>query len=127
MDNDNLRIYNQIKSVPDKAQKQIKGGRLNGMTDIKPMWRIEKLTELFGICGFGWKAPITNREIIDGANGEKIAIVDINLYIKLDGEWSEPIQGTGGSTFVANETKGLYTSDVLKWLIQMLCLLLVNL
>ncbi len=108
---ENLEIYNKIKEVPEKAQKKITGGRLNGMTDIKPMWRIEKLTELFGVCGFGWKAPITNKEIIDGANGEKIAIVDINLYIRIDGEWSEPIQGTGGSSFIANETKGLYTSD----------------
>ena len=108
---DNLEIYNKIKEVPEKTKKKITGGRLNGMTDIKPMWRIEKLTELFGICGFGWKAPITNKEIIDGANGEKIAIVDINLYIKIDGEWSEPIQGTGGSSFIANEQKGLYTSD----------------
>lgn len=109
---DNLYIYNQIKEVPEKAQKQIKGGRLSGMTDIKPMWRIEKLTEMFGVCGFGWKAPIKNKEIIEGANGEKIAIVDIDLYIKNEkGEWSEPIEGTGGSSFVAREKNGLYTSD----------------
>lgn len=107
----NLSIYEKIKTVPEKAQKKITGGRLNGMTDIKPMWRIEKLTELFGICGFGWKAPITNKEIIEGANGEKIAIVDIDLYINIDGKWSEPIQGTGGSSFIAKEQKGLYTSD----------------
>ena len=108
---DNMRIYNQIKEVPIEAQKKINGGRLNGMTDIKPMWRIEKLTELFGICGFGWKAPIKNKGIIEGANGEKIAIVDINLYIKVNGEWSEPIEGTGGSSFVAKERNGYYTSD----------------
>lgn len=109
---DNLFIYNKVKSVPDKAQKKINGGRLNGMTDIKPMWRIEKLTEIFGICGFGWKAPIKNKEIIEGANGEKIAIVDIDLYIKNDkGEWSEPIEGTGGSSFIAKERNGLYTND----------------
>jgi hypothetical protein len=108
---ENLIIYNKLKSVPEKAQKQITGGRLKGMTDIKPMWRIEKLTETFGICGFGWKAPIKNKEIIDGANGEKIAIVDIDLYVKVDGVWSEPIEGTGGSSFIANEKSGLYTSD----------------
>lgn len=109
---DNLLIYNKVKSVPDKAQKKINGGRLNGMTDIKPMWRIEKLTEIFGICGFGWKAPIKNKEIIEGANGEKIAIVDIDLYIKNDkGEWSDPIEGTGGSSFIAKEKNGLYTND----------------
>ena len=107
----NMEIYNKLKSVPEKAQKQITGGRLKGMTDIKPMWRIEKLTEVFGMCGIGWKAPITNKEIIDGANGEKIAVVDIDLFVKVDGEWTEAIQGTGGSSFIANEKNGLYTSD----------------
>lgn len=113
-----LGIYNKIKEVPKEAQKAITGGRLAGMTDIKPMWRIEKLTEIFGPVGLGWYAPITKREIIDGANGEKIAIVDINLFVNYKvpyslGEdlWSEPIIGTGGSSFVAKEKNGLYTSD----------------
>lgn len=108
---ENLEIYNKLKEVPKEAQKPITGGRLNGMIDIKPMWRIEKLTEVFGICGIGWKTKIKNKEILEGANGEKIAIVDIDLYVKIDGEWSEAIEGTGGSSFVTNETKGLYTSD----------------
>lgn len=106
-----LKIYNQLRAVPKEAQKKITGGRLNGMTDIKPMWRIEKLTEVFGMCGIGWKAPIKNKEIIDGANGEKIAVVDIELYVKVNGEWSEAIDGTGGSSFIAKEKNGLYTSD----------------
>lgn len=113
-----LGIYNKIKEVPKEAQKPITGGRLSGMTDIKPMWRIEKLTEVFGPVGLGWYAPITKREIIDGANNEKIAIVDINLFVNYkvpynldDDLWSEPIIGTGGSSFVAKEKNGLYTSD----------------
>lgn len=108
---ENKKIYEQVRKVPKEAQKKITGGRLNGMTDIKPMWRIEKLTEVFGPCGFGWKAPIKNKEIIEGANGEKIAIVDIDLYVKFDDVWSEPIEGTGGSSFIAKEKSGLYTSD----------------
>lgn len=108
---ENLKIYNELKEVPKEAQKPITGGRLNGMTDIKPMWRIEKLTEVFGPCGFGWKTKIKNREIIDGANGEKIAIVDIDLFVKVNGEWSEAIEGTGGSSFISKEKNGLYTSD----------------
>ena len=108
---ENKKIYEQVRSVPKEAQKKITGGRLNGMTDIKPMWRIEKLTEVFGPCGFGWKAPIKSKEIIEGANGEKIATVDIDLYVKVDGEWSEPIEGIGGSSFIAKEKNGYYTSD----------------
>lgn len=111
MKEENLKIYNQLKDVPKTAQKPITAGRLKGMTDIKPMWRIEKLTEVFGMCGFGWKTKIKNKEIIEGANGEKIAIVDIDLYVKIDGEWSEPIEGTGGSSLVSKEKNGLYTSD----------------
>ena len=108
---DNLEIYNKVKDVPKEAKKEIKGGRLKGMTDIKPMWRIEKLTEIFGMCGFGWKTIIKNKEIIEGANGEKIAIVDLELYIKIDDKWSEPIEGTGGSSFISKEKSGYYTSD----------------
>lgn len=107
----NLEIYNQLKSVPEEAKKKITGGRLSGMTDIKPMWRIEKLTEIFGVCGIGWKTIIKNKEIIEGANEEKIAVVDIELYVKVNDKWSEPIEGTGGSSFISKEKNGLYTSD----------------
>lgn len=108
---ENLEIYNKVKEVPKTAQKQINAGRLKGMTDINPQWRIEKLTEVFGPVGIGWFAKEIKREFVDGANDEKMCFVDIELYIKVDNEWSKPIYGTGGSTFVAKESKGLYTSD----------------
>ena len=108
---DNLEIYNKVANVPNEAKKNIMAGRLKGMTDINPMWRIKALTEVFGICGIGWKYEITSKEIIDGSEGTKCAMVDINLYVKVDGEWSAPIPGTGGSSFVSKERAGLYTSD----------------
>jgi len=108
---EHLEIYNQLREVPENAKKQITGGRLSGMTDIKPMWRIEKLTEVFGPCGIGWKTIIKNKQIIDGANDEKIAIVDIDLFVKFDDVWSEAIEGTGGSSFISKEKNGLYTND----------------
>ena len=106
-----LKIYNAVRQVPENAKKPIKGGRLSGMTDINPMWRIKTLTEQFGVCGIGWKYIITDKRLDLGANGEIAAFVDIDLYIKIDGEWSDPIPGTGGSTFVAKERNGMYTSD----------------
>ena len=108
---ENLTIYEIFRKVPKEAQKTIKGGRLTGFTDINPMWRIKMLTEKFGICGFGWKYEITSQEIKDGANGEKVAFVNILLFIKINEEWSAPIPGLGGSSFVANEKNGAYTSD----------------
>lgn len=107
----NLRIYEAARAVPASATKEIAGGRLKGMTDINPMWRIKTLTEQFGPCGFGWKYEIIEKRLENGANGEIAAFVDINLYIKVNGEWSDPIPGTGGSAFVARERNGLYTND----------------
>lgn len=108
---DNLEIYNQLRSVPQDAQKPIQAGRLKGMTDINPMWRIKALTERFGPCGVGWKLEVIEKRIIDGSDGQKVASVDALLYIKTDGEWSAPIPGTGGSMLVSNERNGPYTSD----------------
>lgn len=108
----NLDYYDKLRAVPENAQKKITGGRLNGKTDINPMWRIKALTELFGPCGIGWKYEITDKRLEQGADSEVAAFVDINLYIfRLEGGWSEPIPGTGGSMFVAKEKGGLYTSD----------------
>ncbi len=39
---DNLELYNKVREVPQEAQKSIAAGRLKGMTDINPMWRICK-------------------------------------------------------------------------------------
>jgi hypothetical protein len=107
----NLTIYNNVREVPAEAKKNITGGRLNGMTDINPMWRIKTLTEQFGVCGIGWKASIQKLWLEDGANSEKMAFCHIHLFIKVDGKWSEPIDGIGGSAFIAKERSGLYTSD----------------
>ena len=110
---ENLKIYEQVRSVPAEAKKNIGGGRLKGMTDINPMWRIKKLTEVFGVCGIGWKYEIIEKWIETAMSKDEItANVIINLYIKGEnGEWSEPIPGIGGSMLVASETKGLYVND----------------
>ena len=108
---ENLKIYNSVANVPDNAKKTITAGRIKGMTDINPMWRIKTLTEQFGVCGFGWKYVITDKRIIEGADGVVCAFVDIDLFVKIDGEWSDAIQGTGGSQLVSVERNGKYTND----------------
>lgn len=108
---DNLQIYNNVRKVPKEALKEIQAGRLKGKSDINPMWRIKALTEQFGVCGIGWKYEVVEKRLEHGGGNEIAAFVDINLYIKVDGEWSAAIPGTGGSSFVAQESKGPYTSD----------------
>lgn len=107
----NLDLYNRVRKVPQEAIKSIAAGRLKGMSDINPMWRIKRLTEEFGVCGFGWKYEIIRMWNENGGNGVISSFVHINLFVKMNKEWSEAIQGIGGSSFVTNEKNGLYTSD----------------
>lgn len=109
----NMEIYNKVKTVPENAKKPIQAGRLKGKTDINPMWRIKMLTEIFGICGIGWKTTIDRTWLDIGANGEQIASVQISLYVRdpETKEWGDAIVGIGGAMFVANEKSGPFTDD----------------
>ena len=53
--NDNLKLYNAVRKCPENALKEIKAGRLKGMSDINPMWRIQML-----ILHFWWNMNIKN-------------------------------------------------------------------
>ncbi len=107
---DNMTIYEKHRSVPETALKPINAGRLKGMSDINPMFRIKSLTEDFGVCGIGWYYEI-QKQWFEQCGNETVAFTNIALYIKIDGEWSKPIFGTGGSKLVAMESKGSYVSD----------------
>ena len=106
----NMEIYEAVRAVPKEAKKTIIGGRLKGMTDINPMWRIKTLTEQFGPVGYGWYYEVINKAQYP-LNNEVVVAVDINLYINVDGEWSKPIFGTGGSKLVSIEKSGPYIND----------------
>lgn len=108
---ENLRIYNTYKSVPDKALKEFDNGKFKG-TDINTMWRIKSLTEAFGMCGVGWYFTIKRTWTEDTPNGEQFAFAEIELFIKVDGEWSMPISGNGGNKLTRITKKGeMSTSD----------------
>lgn len=106
----NMDIYDQVRQCPQDALKPIQAGRLKGKSDINPMWRIKMLTQLFGAVGIGWYYEI-NKQWLEPCGEEVAAFCDISLYIKVDGEWSKPIQGVGGSMFAAKEKNGVYVSD----------------
>lgn len=108
---DNMELFKLFEKTADEAKKTIEAGRLKGFTDINPMWRFKRLTEVFGPCGIGWKYDIVSTNVIPGANDEVAAFVQILLYYKKNGEWSEGIPGLGGSMFVAKEKNGHHTSD----------------
>lgn len=106
----NLRFYEAGRAVPPEACKSFNNGKFSG-TDINPMWRIKKLTEMFGPAGIGWYYEVISERSERLNDDTVIAIVDLNLYIKDGGEWSKPIYGTGGNQLVSKTKNGTSTSD----------------
>lgn len=107
----NLEVWDKVSRPPVEALKEIKGGRLSGMTDINPQWRLKAMTEVFGQCGIGWYYEIEKFWTEQGGLGEVMAFVHLKLYTCTKGEWSKPISGIGGSAIVANEKGGLRAND----------------
>lgn len=108
---DNMLIYEAGRQVPQEAMKTIQAGKIKGFTDVNPMWRLKKLTELFGPAGIGWVCPAERFWLEPGPEGEVKAFCTVQLRYKMDGEWSEPVLGIGGSTYVARTKNGLEVSD----------------
>lgn len=106
--NEKMKIYEALRKVPEDAIKKIEAGNLKGMSNINPMWRIKALTEQFGPCGIGWYVEEVERwnesftvpVKINNQYTEQLQVavyMKIHLFVKIDGEWSNPILGFGGS------------------------------
>lgn len=106
-----MKIWDAVKQPPKTALKQISAGRLKGKTDISPQWRYQVMTEQFGPCGVGWKYEIKRVWSEPTIEDQVFAFAEVNVFIKTEDGWSDPIPGIGGSMAVAKENRGPYASD----------------
>lgn len=119
---DNLEIYKSLSVPPEWAKKKISGGDMKGMIDISPQWRIQAMTEKFGVIGIGWYYEVVNKWLEKSAD-TICCFVEINLFIKNGEDWSKPIYGVGGNQFsyktnkeyikVSDECYKMATTDAL--------------
>lgn len=107
----NDKIWKDLSSTDPKYTKQFKrSGGFSG-TAINPTWQLKRLTELFGPCGIGWYYEIAATHTHEVEGGQVAVYRDVNLYIKVDGEWSKPIHGCGGDFVVNKFSTGLKADD----------------
>lgn len=109
----NMRFYGKVQDTPKEAQKPFNNGRFSG-TDINPMWRIKKLTEVFGPAGFGWWTQNVKYNFVDAEQTKETAVFCELELVVIDpktGTESHPIYGVGGNTFVAQRKSGPQSSD----------------
>ena len=111
-----MELWDYWRMPPEEALKIISGGRLNGFTDINPVWRISTATKMFGPAGIGWwleDINLTSQEV----GNQVLAFVTLNLRYRYkdetDGEIkiSQPVFGVGGSTLLRQEKSGLRPDD----------------
>lgn len=105
-----MEFWNKYKSVPANALKDFNNGKFSG-TDINTIWRMQCLTETFGMCGIGWYYEI-KRLWTEQVESDVFAFAEIELYVKVENEWSKGISGTGGNKLARATSSGkVSTSD----------------
>lgn len=110
---DRMRFYGKVQDTPKEAQRPYNNGRFSG-TDINPMWRIKKLTEVFGPVGFGWWTQNIKYNFVEAVETKETAVFCELELIVVDPDTnkeSKPIYGVGGNTFVAQRKSGPQSSD----------------
>ena len=107
--NDNLKVWNAVKQVPNNFLKPITSGALKGKSDINPQWRLMAMTQAFGVVGHGWTYRVvkTWSEQSTALSKDKqsqdptiMVFVEVAVKTKLNGEWGEEFSGIGGSQIV---------------------------
>lgn len=98
---------------PQEALNTIQFGKLKGKSDINPQWRIEALTEVFGLCGVGWYYEILAVDYQDVVEtGERMVYITIGIHVKQeDGTWSAPVIGIGGDFTIVRDKNGIHGND----------------
>ena len=111
--NDMKEKFRLMARPPKEALNTIQFGKLKGKSDINPQWRIEALTEVFGLCGVGWYYEITAIDYQEvQATGERMVYVTVGIHVKQeDGTWSAPVIGIGGDFTIIKDKNGIHGND----------------
>lgn len=110
----NMNEKFKLKARPPKeALNTIQFGKLKGKSDINPQWRIEAMTEVFGLCGVGWYYEILSVDYQDVVEtGERMVYITIGIHVKQeDGTWSAPVIGIGGDFTIVRDKNGIHGND----------------
>ena len=116
MEKGKMRIFEQLKSVPEEMTNEFTRDD-KVFTSVKPIWRIQKLTEMFGPCGLGWIVNIGRWETKEFNSGAVSITVEVELQYRenAESEWRKPIKGIGTSWAVYISRKGNLIQDDEAW------------
>ena len=112
-----LNLFRAQARPPKEALNEIKFGPLKGKSDINPQWRIEALTETYGLYGVGWFIQIKDTNMVDlPETQEKMLFLTLELYVRDwsipdDYKWFGPAIGIGGDYLIIRDKNGVHGND----------------
>lgn len=106
----NLALWESVQATDPLFTKQFerKGG-FRG-TSINATYLAKKATEKFGPIGLGWGVNITDEKYQEGAAGEIVHVLQIELWYILDGK-TGIVRHFGQTVFVGKNKYGPYTDE----------------
>jgi len=118
--NGNLALWNELSKVDPRRTKEFrKGGGFRG-TDINPVWRMQRMTELFGPVGQGWGYEIHSQWREDfGSTPVVFVKLDLWYCAGLDEEgvkiivWTGPQIGGTEATRTPDEAYKMAVTDAM--------------
>lgn len=108
-DSENMEIWDKVKHTdPIWTKSADKGKRKE--TTVRPMYNVQRATELFGPCGKGWGFEVASLETFaDPKTGEAVLWVKVKVWYRLPGSSERyEIEQFGGNKLIT-ETKGTET------------------
>lgn len=112
-----IELFRAQARPPKEALKTIDFGKLKGKSDINPQWRIEALTETYGLYGIGWVVNVTNTNIVDcPETQEKMLFLTLELLVRDwdypdEYKWIGPAIGIGGDFLIIRDKNGVHGND----------------
>lgn len=110
---ENMKIWDVLAETDKNHTKPFKrSGGFSG-TAIKPMYAIQKMTEMFGPCGTGWGYTKPEYTTMPGNDGQVLVFCTIGLWYgsKDKGEQYGPVYGVGGDFVIVKQSSGLRSDD----------------
>ena len=105
---DNLALWNALSKTDPRHTKPFK--RTGGFTGtaIKPIWIVQRLTELFGPVGQGWGMGRPQFDTVIGSEGEVLVFCTVECW---HGTPENSFYGVGGDKAIGKNKYGLNADD----------------
>lgn len=110
----NMTLWQSVCTTDPKAVKPITGKQYKGDSP-KPYWIIQRATETFGPCGFGWGIEVVNERFERFGDSESLHVALIRVwYMKDDKRCVVEQMGQTRSSYMTGAGKFLVDEDAPK-------------